>query len=117
VDCLGAVRGVIDNVIISETINNIVDSIKKGESLSAAIERSRMFMPMVVEMTNIGEESGSLDSMLRKAAEFYNDEVNYMIGNITALINPIMMVFIGGIIAGVLISLYLPVFTMAGYVQ
>ena len=117
VDCLGAVRGVIDNVIISETINNIVDSIKKGESLSAAIERSGMFMPMVVEMTNIGEESGSLDSMLSKAAEFYNDEVNYMIGNITALINPIMMVFIGGIIAGVLISLYLPVFTMAGYVQ
>lgn len=117
VDCLGAVEGVIDNVIIGETIKNIVESIKKGESLSAAIERSGMFMPMVVEMTGIGEESGSLDRMLRKAAEFYNDEVNYMIGNITALINPVMMLFIGGLIAGVLISLYLPVFTMAGYVQ
>ena len=117
VDCLEAVRGVIDNVIIGEAISNIVDSIKKGEALSLAIERSGMFMPMVVEMTGIGEESGSLDRMLRKASEFYNDEVNYMINNITSLINPIMMVFIGGIIAGVLISLYLPVFTMASYVQ
>jgi type IV pilus assembly protein PilC len=55
--------------------------------------------------------------MLHKASEFYNDEVNYTVNNLTALINPIMMVFIGGIIAGVLISLYLPVFQMAGYVQ
>jgi len=65
----------------------------------------------------IGEESGSLDRMFLKAAEFYDDEVNYMINNITSLINPIMMVFIGGIIAGVLISFYLPVFQMASYVQ
>jgi type IV pilus assembly protein PilC len=117
VDCLDAVRGVIDNVIIGETISGIIDSIKKGESLSSAIERSGIFMVMVVEMTGIGEESGSLDRMLHKASEFYNDEVNYMVNNLTALINPIMMVFIGGIIASVLISLYLPVFQMASYVQ
>jgi type IV pilus assembly protein PilC len=65
----------------------------------------------------IGEESGSLDRMLLKAAEFYDDEMNYMINNITSLINPIMMVFIGGITAGVLILFYLPVFQMASYVQ
>jgi type IV pilus assembly protein PilC len=71
----------------------------------------------VVVIIDIGEESGSLDRMLLKAAEFYDDEMNYMINNITSLINPIMMVFIGGITAGVLILFYLPVFQMASYVQ
>ena len=66
---------------------------------------------------DIVEESGSLGRMLLKAAEFYDDEANYMINNITSLINPIMMVFIGGIIAGVLILFYLPVFQMASYGQ
>jgi len=89
----------------------------KGESLSAAIEKSGMFTPMVYDMTAIGEESGSLDSMLKKVAEFYNEEVNHLVENVAALINPILMVFVGGIIGGTLIGLYLPVFQMASYVQ
>ncbi len=117
VDCLESVRGVIDNVIIGEAIDDIVERIKRGESLAASLEKSGMFTPMVVEMTGIGEESGSLDEMLKKVAEFYNEEVDYMINNISALINPIMMVFVGGLIGGVLISLYLPIFQMAGYVH
>lgn len=117
VDCLSTIRGVIDNVIISEGIDHIIDDIKKGESLSAALERSGLFTSMVVEMTAIGEESGSLDKMLSKAAEFYNEEVDHTINNVTALINPILMVFVGGLIAVVLIALYLPVFQMAGYIQ
>ncbi len=117
VECLNTVKGVIDNVIIGEAIEDIVNRIKRGEALSAALEKSGMFTPMVVEMTGIGEESGSLDSMLNKVAEFYNEEVNYMINNIASLINPIMMVFVGSIIGGVLISLYLPIFQMAGYVH
>jgi type IV pilus assembly protein PilC len=117
VDCLSTIRGVIDNVIISEGIDHIIDDIKKGESLSAALERSGLFTSMVVEMTAIGEESGSLDKMLSKAAEFYNEEVDHIVNNVTALINPILMVFVGGLIAVVLIALYLPVFQMAGYIQ
>jgi len=72
---------------------------------------------MVYDMTAIGEESGSLDSMLRKVAEFYNEEVDHLVDNVAALINPILMVFVGGIIGGTLIGLYLPVFQMASYVQ
>ncbi len=117
VDCLESVRGVIDNVIIGEAIDDIIERIKRGESLAASLEKSGMFTPMVVEMTGIGEESGNLDEMLKKVAEFYNEEVDYMINNISALINPIMMVFVGGLIGGVLISLYLPIFQMAGYVH
>ncbi len=117
VECLETVRGIIDNVVIGDAIDDIVNRIKRGESLAAALEKSGMFTPMVVEMTGIGEESGSLDEMLKKVAEFYNEEVDYMINNISALINPIMMVFVGGLIGGVLISLYLPIFQMAGYVH
>lgn len=117
VDCLESVRGVIDNVVIGDAIDDIIERIKRGESLAASLEKSGMFTPMVVEMTGIGEESGSLDEMLKKVAEFYNEEVDYMINNISALINPIMMVFVGGLIGGVLISLYLPIFQMAGYVH
>ncbi len=116
-ECLETVKGVIDNIIIGDAIEDIINRIKRGEALGASLEKSGMFTPMVVEMTGIGEESGSLDTMLRKVAEFYNEEVDYMINNISALINPIMMVFVGGIIGSVLISLYLPIFTMAGYVH
>lgn len=116
-ECLETVKGVMDNVIIGGAIEDIVSRIKRGEALAASLEKSGMFTPMVVEMTGIGEESGSLDSMLKKVAEFYNEEVDYMINNIAALINPIMMVFVGAIIGGVLISLYLPIFTMAGYIH
>jgi type IV pilus assembly protein PilC len=72
---------------------------------------------MVYDMTAIGEESGSLDKMLKKVAEFYTEETNYIINNISALINPIMMVGVGGLIGGTLIGLYLPVFQMASYIK
>ncbi len=117
IDCLQAVRGVIDNVIIGETINGIVENIKKGESLSSALSKSGLFTPMVIDMAAVGEESGSLEHMLTKVAEFYTEEVNHLINNITALINPIMMVVVGGLIGGTLIGLYLPVFQMASYIQ
>jgi len=117
IDCLQTVRGVIDNVIIGEKIDGIIDAVKKGEALSEALQKSGMFTPMVYDMTAIGEESGSLDKMLRKVAEFYNEEVNFLINNISALINPIMMVGVGGLIGGTLIGLYLPVFQMASYIK
>lgn len=117
VDCLQATRGVIDNVIIGESIDGIVNNIKKGESLSSAISRSGLFTPMVTDMAAVGEESGSLEHMLRKVAEFYTEEVNHLVNNLTALINPIMMIFVGGLIGGTLIGLYLPVFSMASYIK
>ncbi len=117
IECLQSVRGVIDNVIIGDTIEGIIDNIKKGESLSSALTKSGLFTPMVVDMAAVGEESGSLERMLAKVAEFYTAEVNHLINNITALINPIMMVVVGGLIGGTLIGLYLPVFQMASYIQ
>ena len=117
ISCLETVRGVLDNVIIAEKVDGIISDIKKGESLSAAIEKSGMFTPMVYDMTAVGEESGSLDKMLRKVAEFYNEEVDGLVDRVAAMVNPIMMVFVGLIVGGTLIGLYLPIFQMASYIQ
>jgi len=72
---------------------------------------------MVYDMTAVGEESGSLDKMLRKVAEFYNEEVDGLVDRVAAMVNPIMMVFVGLIVGGTLIGLYLPIFQMASYIQ
>lgn len=117
VNCLETVKGTIDNVVIAETVDRIIDNIKKGTSLSSALQQSGFFTPMVVEMSAIGEESGSLERMLRKVDEFYEEEVNNAVNNIIALINPVMIVLVGWLIGGVLIALYLPIFTMAYYVH
>jgi len=117
ISCLETVRGVLDNVIIAEKVDGIISDIKKGESLSVAIEKSGMFTPMVYDMTAVGEESGSLDKMLRKVAEFYNEEVDGLVDRVAAMVNPIMMVFVGLIVGGTLIGLYLPIFQMASYIQ
>ena len=117
ISCLETVRGVLDNVIIAEKVDGIISDIKKGESLSTAIEKSGMFTPMVYDMTAVGEESGSLDKMLRKVAEFYNEEVDGLVDRVAAMVNPIMMVFVGLIVGGTLIGLYLPIFQMASYIQ
>ena len=116
-EVLKTVKGVVDNVIIADAINDVIKAVKRGESFSASLRRSGMFMPMVVEMASVGEESGSLDKMLAKVAEFYDEEVDYMVNNIVTMINPIMIVFVGAVVGGILISLYLPIFQMAGYVH
>ncbi len=117
IDALQTVRGTIDNVVIGDSIEGIVNDVKRGESLAASFEKSGMFTTMLVEMTGIGEESGSLEKMLHKVAEFYNEEVDYIMNNVTALINPIMIVIVGGLVGSIVIALYLPIFKMAGYVH
>ena len=117
IDALQTVRGTIDNVVIGEAIDGIIDNVRRGESLAASFEKSGMFTTMLIEMTGIGEESGSLEKMLRKVAEFYNEEVDYIMNNFEALINPIMIVFVGGLVGSVVIALYLPIFKMASFVH
>jgi len=117
IDALDVVSSVVDNYIISVSINDIKENVKQGKSLGESMATSGIFPPMVTEMTLIGEESGQLDQMLKKVSSFYQSEVNASVETITALINPIMMIFVGGIVGGVIISLYLPIFQMAGYVH
>jgi len=114
IGCLEMVGGTMGNTIVAATIDRVIDSIKGGSALSAAMAETQFFTPMVIQMTAVGEESGSLETMLGKVATFYQAEVDSATENLTNAINPILMIVVGGMIGWVLISLYLPIFKMAG---
>jgi len=111
--------------IVSRTAGNrtvevaILDaraSIREGETIAEPLGRSRIFPPMVIQMISVGESTGALDSMLGKIAEFYEEEVDVAVSNLTALLEPFLMIFLGVVIGGVVISMYLPIFQMASAV-
>ncbi|MCX6086447.1 MAG: type II secretion system F family protein [Caldiserica bacterium] len=114
ISCLEMVGGTMGNTVVAATIDRVIDSIKSGAALSAAMAETQFFTPMVIQMTTVGEESGSLETMLAKVATFYQVEVDAAADNLTNSLNPILMIVVGGMIGWVLISLYLPIFTMAG---
>ena len=91
-------------------------SIREGETISEPLGRSGHFPPMVIQMISVGESTGAIDSMLSKIADFYEDEVDVAVGNLTSLLEPLLMVFLGVVIGGVVISMYLPIFQMASAV-
>ncbi len=92
-------------------------SISEGQSLSQPLEDTGVFPPMVIHMISIGESTGALDSMLQKIADFYDDEVDVAVSALTSLIEPLMIVFLGIVIGGLVISMYLPIFKIAGVVS
>ena len=114
IQCLEMVGGTMGNTVVAATIDQVIASIKNGSALSAAMAETSFFTPMVVQMTTVGEESGSLETMLSKVAAFYQTEVDAATESLTNTLNPILMLVVGGMIGWVLISLYLPIFTMAG---
>jgi len=105
---LETVASAIDNVIIGEAIMAARAAIREGERIGDPLEKSGMFPPMVVQMVTIGEETGSLDSMLHKIAEFYESEVDAMLQSLTAALEPILIVGLGGIVGFIVISMFLP---------
>ena len=107
--------------IVSETANNEViaravkdtrASIKEGETIAKPLAKSPIFPPMVVQMISVGEETGALDTMLRKIADFYDEEVATMVEALTSLIEPLMIAIMGVVIGGIIISLYMPMFKL-----
>lgn len=114
---LDTVASTVDNVIIEREITKIEDRVRRGETLSKPMEDSGLFTPMVVQMTAVGEETGELEGMLKKVSEFYEEEVDRAVGQLTAMIEPLLIIFVGGIIGFIVISLYLPIFYMVGQIQ
>jgi len=92
-------------------------SIREGETIAEPLSRSSIFPPMVTQMISVGESTGALDSMLTKIADFYDDEVDVAVSNLTSLLEPFLMVFLGIVIGGVVIAMYLPIFQMASAVN
>ena len=104
----------VGSTVIEETILAAKVIVQEGKSMVSAFAKNRHFPDMVVQMIGIGEQTGALDVMLGKVADFYEEEVDYAVGALTSLIEPLLMVGLGGIIAVLVISMYLPIFNMAG---
>ena len=90
-----------------------ITSIKEGETISRPLAQTQVFPPMVVQMIEVGESSGALDSMLGKIADFYDDEVDNTVGALTELLEPMLMVFLGTVVGFIVVAMYLPIFNMA----
>ncbi|MGN6745571.1 MULTISPECIES: type II secretion system F family protein [unclassified Neisseria] len=116
VEVLDSVAGASGNILYEEATQDIRAKVTQGLSLTSSMQSTDMFPNMVIQMAAIGEESGSLDDMLNKAAEFYEDEVDNSVSRLSALMEPIIMVVLGSLIGILLIAMYLPLFNLGNVV-
>ena len=100
------------NVVIERAMEDVYASVKRGGSIAGPIERNAIFPPMVGHMVAVGEETGQLENMLSKVADFYEAEVDAKVKALTSLIEPIMIVFVGGVVGFIVIAMYLPIFSL-----
>lgn len=112
VEALDSVGGASGNSLYAMATERIQQEVSTGTSLTAAMSNANIFPTMVLQMCSIGEESGSIDHMLGKAADFYEAEVDEMVAGLSSLMEPIIIVFLGGLIGGIVVSMYLPIFKM-----
>ncbi len=116
VESLESVGGAAGSAVYHHATQKIASAVASGSSLTAAMGQSGEFPSMVMQMTAIGEESGALDDMLRKVAEFYEDEVDTAVASLSSLMEPIIMVVLGGLIGGLVIAMYLPIFKLGSVI-
>ncbi|MFO0680293.1 MAG: type II secretion system F family protein [Polyangiaceae bacterium] len=116
-DALDIVAKTAGNVIIEEGISYTRLKISEGKNMAQPLMETNIFPPMVVQMVGVGEQTGALDAMLNKIADFYEEEVDVAVGALTSLIEPFLMVGIGGTVGVVLIAMYLPIFSLAGKIK
>ena len=116
VEALDSVGGSAGNAVYAEATQKIQRDVSTGSALTTAMQSTGVFPNMVLQMTSIGEESGSLDHMLAKAAEFYEDEVDDMVKGLSSLMEPIIIVVLGTIIGGIVVAMYLPIFKIGSVV-
>ena len=112
VEALESVGGASGNSVYREATEKIQHDVSTGTSLTNAMSDANVFPSMVLQMCAIGEESGSIDHMLGKAADFYEAEVDEMVAGLSSLMEPIIIVFLGGLIGGIVVSMYLPIFKL-----
>lgn len=112
VEALDSVGGASGNSLYADATEKIQQEVSTGTSLTAAMSNANLFPSMVLQMCAIGEESGSVDHMLGKAADFYEAEVDEMVAGLSSLMEPIIIVFLGSLIGGIVVSMYLPIFKL-----
>jgi type IV pilus assembly protein PilC len=105
------------NRVVQDAIMESRASIAGGDTIAQPLKKSGVFPPMVISMISVGEQTGGLDEMLSKIADFYDDEVDGAVGNLLSLLEPMMIVFLGVVVGGMVVSMYLPIFDMINAVQ
>jgi type IV pilus assembly protein PilC len=113
-DIVGDTAG---NIVIRNAASDVRDSVRSGESLAGPLAKHPIFPPMVVQMMQVGEETGALDTMLHKISDFYDQEVEATTEALTSLIEPLMIVFIGSVVGAMIIALYMPIFSVMGAIK
>lgn len=116
VDALESVAGACGNIIYSEAVMKIREEVSMGQRLQLAMSMVGLFPHMVQQMVAIGEESGSMDAMLGKVADFYEEEVDNLVDNLSSLMEPIIMVILGILVGGLIVAMYLPIFKLGSAV-
>jgi len=116
VEALGIVAGATGNKVYEESVLRMRDDVSVGYPVNVAMKQTNLFPHMVIQMTGIGEEAGALDAMLFKVAEYYEQEVNNSVDALSSLLEPMIMVFIGTIVGGLVIAMYLPIFKLGAVV-
>ena len=102
---------------IEKVINEVETSIKEGESIAGPLGKSKLFPPMVIRMIAVGEETGELEQMLTKIADFYDEQVSATVNGLTSIIEPVIIGFLGVVIGGIVIALFLPILTLTQHIK
>jgi type IV pilus assembly protein PilC len=116
-DALEIVAKSAGNKTVEKGILFVRAKISEGKNMAGPLADTKVFPPMVVQMIGVGEATGAMDQMLSKIADFYDDEVDVAVSALTSMIEPIMMVFLGGVVGGFLVAMYLPIFSIAGNIK
>ena len=116
VEALDSVAGATGNSVYSKAVNRIRENVSTGQQLQLSMQQTGLFPNMVVQMVAIGEESGALDSMLSKVADFYEEEVDNAVDGLSSLLEPLIMAVLGVLVGGLVIAMYLPIFKMGSVV-
>jgi type IV pilus assembly protein PilC len=111
------VADTVNNKVISKAVVDVQGAVREGESMAKPLSRHHVFPPMVVQMLAVGEETGAVDTMLDKVADFYNSEVSASVDALTSLIEPLMIAIIGGAVGAAVIALYMPMFNIIKLIQ
>ncbi|MGD8711732.1 MAG: type II secretion system F family protein [Thiohalophilus sp.] len=117
VEAMDSVAGAVGNVVYGRAVLRMRDEVASGTQLNIAMKSTQLFPNMVVQMTAIGEEAGSMDAMLSKVADFYEAEVDNAVDSLSSLLEPIIMAFLGVVVGGLVIAMYLPIFQMGSVVS
>ncbi len=105
------------NAVIEQSMEEVITSVKAGGTIAEPLKSAKAFPPMVAQMVGVGEETGAVDSMLAKIADFYDDEVEAAVKALTSIMEPVMIIFVGGIVGVIVVSMYLPLFNVYNQIK